>query len=117
MHWCSIVFAMSRLWALVAVPLGAAMALLSAETAGLAVILLIPAIVVIREKAPKRLPVLTVSFGVGFVLGAGYIARGELSESPSAGLLSYAASQVAIGIGMILIGILLRQRSRRLAGI
>jgi hypothetical protein len=97
--------------AVLAVPLGVAMAFLGAETADATLLLMIPVAVIIRQGAPARLPALVILFGVGFLAGASYFAAGT-EYLTSAGLIAYAASQVAVGVALIALGLVLRFRSR-----
>ena len=95
------------------------MAFLSGETAGLATLLVIPVIVILNQH--KRPVALFLGvFGLGFVAGASFIAgRGSrlFSGAFSVGTAAYAASQIAIGVALVLIGLILaRHKRQRRAG-
>lgn len=95
---------------LIALPFGFGMAFVSAETAGIGTLLLIPALVVVNEKSRRRLPSILFALGLGFLAGAIYImirTSGVFSQGASPGLVAYAASQLAIGAIILGVGVLL----------
>ena len=59
---------------LAALPVGALVGLVSLETAGLAMLLLIPAGVVLKQRRAARIPLLMVTFAVGYLLAIGFFA-------------------------------------------
>lgn len=105
--------------ATLALPLGAAIAFLSGETAGMALVFMLPAAIVFRARSPGAFPLLVAVFGVGFATGAAYLAVPTLlgrSGDGSAGLIAYAAAQLGIGASIIVLGLALYLRRSPLNG-
>ncbi len=88
----------------VAAPLGAAVALLAAETADVALLLTLPALIVLSNRIPHARAAVGVLFGAGFLAEAAHIAVPLLtgtSGDRDGGLVAYAAVQLAIGVLLI----------------
>lgn len=86
---------------------GFGMAFVSGETMGAAVLLVIPVVVVLLQRGRGAAGSFLITFGLGFVGGAVYIllrTSGVLSGSFSVGLGAYVASQLAIGVALIVAG-------------
>jgi hypothetical protein len=98
----------------VALVSGAVVALLSDETAGIATLLVIPVCILIRRRR-RSVARFLVPFGCGYIAAIAFLAvktSGLFSGSFSVGTAAYAASQLAIGAAILIVGVLLLLRSR-----
>jgi hypothetical protein len=88
---------------------GVVVALMSAETAGIATPLVIPICILIRQHQ-RSVARFLVLFGCGYIAAIVFLAvrtSGLFSGSYSVGTAAYVASQLAIGASLLLIGVLL----------
>ena len=82
--------------------------LVSLETAGFAMLLLIPVGVVLKQGKAARIPLLMVTFATGYLIGIGFIAlqtSGILNGGRvDWGVAAYFASLAAIGVVLLIVG-------------
>lgn len=100
---------------LLALPAGFVMAYLSGATAGVATLLIIPVVVILSQHR-RPVALFLCVFGLGFVAGAFFsVGRGSglFSGAFSVGTAAYAASQIAIGVTFVLVGLMLAHHKRR----
>lgn len=101
---------------LAAVPVGAVLGFLSLETAGLAMLLLIPAGAVLKQTKAARIPLLMVTFAVGYLLAIGFFAlrtSGILnSDGVDWGLAAYVASLAGVGVALLIVGTVIGVHAR-----
>jgi hypothetical protein len=93
---------------------GVVVALMSAETAGIATLLVIPICILIQQHQ-RSVARFLVLFGCGYSAAIVFLAvrtSGLFSGSYSLGTAAYVASQLVIGGSLLLIGVLLFLRSR-----
>lgn len=93
----------------------AMIAFLSEDTAGAAVLLLLPILVIVRAGKPRRLAGVVAAFGVGYLGMVVYTTlhtSGVFSGAATPGVIAYAASQLAIGVAIVVVGVTLLLRGR-----
>jgi hypothetical protein len=101
---------------LAALSVGALVGLVSLETAGLAMLLLIPAGVVLKQRRAARIPFLMVTFAVGYLLAIGFFAlrtSGILNgDGVDWGVAAYFASLAGVGVALLIAGTVISVRAR-----
>lgn len=108
---------------LAAVGVGAVLGFLSLETAGLVMLLLILASVALKQRNTTRIPLLIVTFTVGYLLAIGYFAlqtSGILNGGGvDWGVAAYFASLAGVGVALLIVGavggVRARHRGERVA--
>ncbi len=97
-----------------AVAVGAVFAALSLETLGVALLLLIPVAVVLKRRATARLPLVTVTFALGYLIGIGFFAwrtSGIVgSDAINWGVAAYFGSLAAVGVVVLVVGLVMHSR-------
>jgi hypothetical protein len=88
----------------------------SLETAGLAMLLLIPACVVLKQRQAARIPLLMVTFAVGYLLAIGFFAlrtSGVLNgDGVDWGVAAYFATLAGVGVALLIVGTVIGVRAR-----
>jgi hypothetical protein len=101
---------------LAAVAVGAVLGLVSLETAGLAMLLLIPVGVVLKQRKAARTPLLMVTFAVGYLLAIGFFAlrtSGILNGGGvDWGVAAYFAGLGGVGVALLIFGTVIGVRAR-----
>ena len=105
-----------RLPELAALGVGAVVGLLSLETAGLALLLLIPAGVMLKQRDATQMSLLIVTFAVGYLLSIGFFAfrsSGILNGGGvDWGVGAYFASLACVGVALLIVGLVIAIRAR-----
>lgn len=94
-----------------AVVFGAVVPFLSAETAGILTLLLVPVWIRLRRR-PRTLAQFLVPFGCGYLAASGSLVFVDSASFSGPGTGAYAAIMLAIGAAIILVGLVLLGRSR-----
>jgi hypothetical protein len=106
----------ARVSALAALVTGAVLAFVSLETAGFAMLLLVPVGVALKRRRAARIPLLVVSFAVGYLLGIGFFAvetSGIVNGgSVDWGVAAYFASLAGVGVALLIVGTVMAVRAR-----
>lgn len=101
---------------LAALPVGAVLGFLSLETAGLAMLLLIPAGMLLKQRNAARIPALMVTSAIGYLLAIGFFAlrtSGLLNgDGVDWGTAVYFASLAGVGAALLIVGTVIGVRSR-----
>ena len=99
-----------------ALGVGAVLGFLSLETAGLAMLLLIPAGVVLKQRNAARIPLLIVTFAIGYLLAIGFFALRTsgilIVGGVDWGVAAYFASLAGIGVALLIAGTVIGVRAR-----
>lgn len=95
---------------------GTLLAVLSLETAGFAMLLLIPVGAVLKQRNPSRIPFLVVTFAIGYLLAIGFFAiqtSGILgSGGVDWGVAAYFGSLAGVGVALLIVGAVVGIRAR-----
>jgi hypothetical protein len=106
----------TRIPGFAAVAVGAVFGLVSLETAGFAMLLLIPVGVVLKQRKAARIPLLMVTFAIGYLIGIGFFAlrtSGILNGGGvDWGVAAYFASLAAIGVVLLIVGTVMGVRAQ-----
>ena len=98
-----------------AVLFGAVVGFLSSESAGILTLLLVPVVLGLRRR-PRILALLLALAGCGYLAEVGYLVHLDSASFSGPGTGGYAASMLAIGVAIVLGGLLLLGRAQGAAG-
>lgn len=111
-HRLGVAHSFIRPWLLLWVPLGALMAFVGLETAGVGILLTVLVAIVVLNRSPDLFDGAATAFGAGYSIGIVYfIVRGALM-SDGWGVATFVISQLIVGVVMVAVGLTWAARHR-----
>ena len=97
------------------VALGATLGFLALETAGAAMLLAIPVLVVVRQRGLRTFSAAVIALGVGDLASVAFFIARDSAFAGGVGVAAFAASQFVVAVAVLVTGVLLAYRQQRAA--
>jgi hypothetical protein len=101
-----------RLWLFLWVPVGALMALVGLETAGVGILLMVPVAILVLNRSPDLFGGAATAFGTGYSTGILFFTVREALLTEGWGVGAFAISQLIVGVVMMAAGLVWAARHR-----